>query len=164
MAIAFLLRFRMVSNAETADNEDASRVHLMEIPSEYCLPFPSSYTDEKYCDCFARRIWNNLASAKLEMMKLLGRYSRQQKLFGREFGREFGRMHFTAETWGFFCLQFTNLFSAPADFEVSHRMRVQRVVESGLVVTAARIQKECAVMQFSTKIELWTFVVFLVNR
>ena len=51
-------------------------------------------------------------------------------------------------------MQYFNLLSGPADFEGSHRMRVHRVVESGLVVKAARIQKECAVMQFSTKIEL----------
>lgn len=151
MAIAFLLRFRVVQKEQdTADGNDASSMHLMEIPSAYCLPFPSSYKDSKYSDCFARRIWNNLASAKLEMMKLLGRYSQQQGLFGREFAR----MYFTAETWGFLCVQFTNLFSRPADFEVSHRMRLHRVVESGLVVKAARIQKRCAVMRFSTKMEL----------
>jgi hypothetical protein len=86
----------------------------------------------------------------LEITKLLGRYSQQQGLLGWEFVW----MYFTAETWGFLCLQFTNLFSGPADFKVSHRMRVHRVVESGLVVEAARIQKECAVMRFSTKIKL----------
>lgn len=150
MANAFLLRFRLDQSDDTKDDKDA-RMHLMEIATGYCLPFPSSYRDSKYFDCFPRRVWNNLVLAKLEMMKLLGRYSQQQGLYGRECTR----MHFTAETWGFLGLQFANLFGEPSDLNVtSNRLRIHRLVESGLVVKAARIQRECSVMRFATKDEL----------
>jgi hypothetical protein len=71
---------------------------LMEVPTGYCLPFPSHYKNSRYHDCFAHRIWNNLISIKMEIMRLLGRYLQQQGLFGRERGR---LSNVTSETWGF---------------------------------------------------------------
>ena len=59
----------------------------------------------------------------------------------------------TAETWGFICLQCRDILctSTPAS---STRTRVHRVVESGLVVKAARVKKVCTILRFATKREL----------
>ena len=153
MAIAFVLRYRTERRANNADfvcdNESAGVLVLTKIPSNCCLPFPSCYECSKYPDCFPRRVWNNIVTVKLEMTKLLGRYSQQQGLFGRECAR----LYLTAETWGFIRLQCSDIVSE-ADFASSTRYRVHRVVESGLVVKAARVQKECTIMRFSTKKEL----------
>jgi hypothetical protein len=154
MANAFLLRYR-VNLPRAADKDDSHKQHeeeapfMIEISMRCCLPFPSCYANSRYYDCFARRIWNNLLLVKLEIMKLLGRYSQQQGLFGRECAR----LYMTAETWGFICLQCKDVLKA-SDFGSSKRHRVHRTVESGLVVKAARIQKLCTVMRFSTKTEL----------
>lgn len=149
MANAFLLRYRFDPYKES-DFEDVRRMKsLSTIPFNFCLPFPSCYRNSKYPDCFARRVWNNLLLVKLEMAKLLGRYSQQQGLYGRECAR----LYFTAETWGFLCLQCTNLFSA-SDFRPSKRTRLHRVVQSGLVVKAARVHKTCVLLRFETKMEL----------
>jgi hypothetical protein len=50
-------------------------------------------------DCFARHVWNTIVTFKLEMIKLLGRFSQQQGLFGRECAQ----LYLTAETWGVIC-------------------------------------------------------------
>ena len=144
MAIAFVLRYRAES-----DNESGGVLLLTKIPMNCCLPFPSCYECSKYPDCFPRRVWNNIVNVKLEMTKLLGRYSQQQGLFGRECAR----LYLTAETWSFISLQCSDILSE-ADFASSRRFRVHRAVESGLVVKAARVQKECTIMRFSTKTEL----------
>lgn len=152
MANAFLLRYRVnLPRAADSSNPHAEEEtpFLIEIPMRYCLPFPSCYANSRYYDCFARRIWNNIVLVKLEIMKLLGRYSQQQGLFGRECAR----LYLTAETWGFICLQCSDVLKA-SDFGSSKRHRVHRTVESGLVVKAARIQKSCTIMRFSTKTEL----------
>lgn len=153
MAIAFVVRYRAErrENDEdfVCDNESGGILVLTKIPSNCCLPFPSCYKGSKYPDCFPRRVWNNIITVKLEMTKLLGRYSQQQGLFGRECAR----LYLTAETWGFIRLQCSDILSE-ADFASSKRFRVHRVVESGLVVKAARVQKECTIMRFSTKQEL----------
>lgn len=125
------------------------RLVLSKIPLQQCLPFPSSYRGSRYHDCFARRVWNNLVMVKLEMTKMMGRYSQQQGLFGRESAR----LYFTAETWGFLCLQCSGILSVD-DFRLSKRFRVHRMIESGLVVKAARIQKTCTILRFATKREL----------
>ena len=143
MVIAFLLRYR----ADSTDN--GGILVLTKIPSDCCLPFPSSYHFSKYPDCFARRIWNNLVAVKLQMAKLLGRYSQQQGIFGKECAR----LYLTAETWCFMCLQCKDIVSE-TDFASSSRFRVHRVVESGLVVKAARVRRLCTIMRFATKKEL----------
>ena len=149
MSLAFPLRFRV----SQSDDQNSKRGELLtKMPLEYCLPFPSCYEDSKYHDCFARRVWNNIVLMKLEIMKLLGRYSQQQSLYGQESSR----LYLTAETWGLICLQCTNLFST-SDFGSSKIVRLHRIVESGLFVKAARVQKTCAVMRFSTKTELKGF-------
>ena len=70
-------------------------------------------------------------------------------------------MYLTAETWGFLGLQFSNLFSALTSSDLndmtSMRVRIHRLVESGLVLKAARIQRKCSVMRFATKSELLGF-------
>jgi hypothetical protein len=156
MANAFLLRYRVDPRREEDSNcQDDTRAtnyvsaFFIKMPMEHCLPFPSCYENSKYHDCFARRIWNNIVLVKLEIMKLLGRYSQQQGLFGRECAR----LYLTAETWGYICLQCSDVLHT-CDFGSSTRFRVHRMVESGLVVKAARVQKSCTVMRFSTKTEL----------
>jgi hypothetical protein len=86
---------------------------------------------------------------KLEMTKMMGRYSQQQGLFGRESAR----LYFTAEAWGFLCLQCSGFLSLD-ELQLSKRFRVHRMIESGLVVKAARIQKTCTILRFATKREL----------
>ena len=94
-------------------------------------------------DCFPHHVWNNIINVKLlEMTKLLGRYSQHQGLFGRECAR----LYLIAETWGFLSLQCSDILSK-ADFASSRRFCVHRVVESGLVVKVARVQKECTIMR-----------------
>ena len=139
MIFAFVLRFRF-------DNHQSM---LREIPAGYCLPFPSDYAGSCYRDCFGRRIWNNLVSIKIEIMRLLGRYS-QQGLFGRERGRA---INVTFETWGFLTFQFETMIF---DFGcgLSSRVQIYRLTESGLVVKATRIKKSCSVMRFETKTHL----------
>ena len=149
MSNAFILRYRFNPRDADSDFEDTRMQLLSKMPFDYCLPFPSCYGNSKYPDCFARRVWNNLLLVKLEMTKLLGRYSQQQGLYGRECARLF----FTAETWGFLCLQCTNLFSA-SDFRATKRTRLHRVTESGLVVRATRVRKTCVLLRFATKTEL----------
>jgi hypothetical protein len=90
------------------------------------------------------------------MTKLLGRYSQQQGLFGRERG---SLPNITRETWGFLSLQFASLFitdtsGGPAGCGVSSRIRIHRVIESGLVVKAARIRKTCTMWRFETESQL----------
>ena len=149
MANAYLLRYRFNQRRDDPDVEDARRQLLSKIPFNYCLPFPSCYKNSMYHDCFARRVWNKLLLLKLEMMKLLGRYSQQQGLYGRESAR----LSFSAETWGFLCMLCTNPFSV-SEVRASKRFRLHRVIESGLVVKAARVQKTCVLLRFATKTEL----------
>jgi hypothetical protein len=82
----------------------------------------------------------------MEIRKLLGRYSQQQGLFGRERGL---LTNVISETWGFLNKQFANLFGDSGS-GLSTRVRVYRVTESELVVEAARIKKTCIVWQFET--------------
>ncbi len=159
MTNAFLLQYRVEDPATIRrEDDDTSHINargdevtpfLITMPMENCLPFPSCYENSRYFDCFARRIRNNIVLVKLEIMKLLGRYSQQQGLFGRECAR----LYLTAETWGFICLQCSDIINV-SDFGSSKRYRVHRMVEVGLVVKAARLQKSCTIMQFSTKTEL----------
>ena len=141
-----------MNDAAVAEDDDTtSRMNklLARIPSDYCLPFPSCYQNSRYHDCFARRVWNNLLRVKLEMTRLLGRYSQQQGLHGRERSR----VSFSAEAWGFLCIQCTDIFCA-SDFRSSKRIRLHRVIDSGLVLKAARMQRTCVLLQFTTKAEL----------
>ena len=55
----------------------------------------------------------------------------------------------TSETWGFLKLQFANLFGNSGSGS-SSRVRIYRLIESGLVVKAARIKKTCIVWRFET--------------
>jgi hypothetical protein len=114
MENAFLLRYRV--NPPREDNSSNQHAEeetpfLIDIPMRCCLPFPSCYANSRYHDCFARRIWNNIVLVKLEIMKLLGRYSQRQGLFGCECAR----LYLTAETWGFICLQRNDVLKA-SDF------------------------------------------------
>jgi hypothetical protein len=59
--------------------------------------------------------------------------------------------NFTAEAWGFLCLQFFDIFDA-AGCGTSIRLRHHRVIESGLVIKAARVSKHCTILRFETKI------------
>ena len=105
MILAFILRFRLVPN--DGGGTLTQKPLLEEVPDGYCLPFPSCYKNARYHNCFARRIWHNIISIKMMITKLLGRYSQQQGLFGRERGR---LTNVTSETWGFLNRQFANLF------------------------------------------------------
>jgi hypothetical protein len=140
MILAFVVRFRFDSQSM-----------LREIPAGYCLPFPSDYAGSRYHDCFGRRIWNNLVSIKMEIMRLLGRYSQQQGLFGRERGRA---INVTSETWGFLSFQFETMISSDFGCASSSKVRIYRLTESGLVVKATRIKKSCSVMRFESKTHL----------
>jgi hypothetical protein len=146
MILAFVLRFRFVPNGGAASSAQQLPL-LTEVPEGYCLPFPSTYKTSRYHDCFAHRVWHNVISIKMEMIRLLGRYSQQQGLYGRERGR---LTNVTCETWGFLYRQFGNLF-VESGCGLSSRVRVYRVTESGLVVKAARIKKTCIVWRFETK-------------
>jgi hypothetical protein len=138
MTIAFIIRFRYKRVSDLPI--------LIGVPSGYCLPFPSSYKNSRYHDCFSSRIWNSVMCIKLEMTKLLGRYSHQQGLYGKEVCR---LSNFTAETWGFLRWQFDNVFD-DAGCGISTRIRRHRVTESGLVVRAARVIKCCTVLRSET--------------
>ena len=147
MAIAFVVRFRF---QEHAIQGQPSR--LIELPDGYCRPFPSSYPNSRYYDCFASRIWSSLICVKLEMAKLLGRYSHQQGLYGKEKCR---LSNYSAEAWGFLGLQFDNLFdNNNGCTRMSMRIRRHRITESGLVVKAAQVTKSCTVLRFETKTHL----------
>jgi hypothetical protein len=142
MAIAFVVRFRV-------EQSKRAQPMLIELPDGYCRPFPSSYPNSRYFDCFASRIWSSLICVKLEMTKLLGRYSHQQGLYGKEGCRV---PNFTGEAWGFLGLQFSNLFEQDTfGTRMSMRIRRHRITESGLVVKAARVAKSCTILRFETK-------------
>ncbi len=146
MAIAFIVRFRFQDDAIQAQTG-----RLIELPDGYCRPFPSSYPNSRYYDCFASRIWSSLICVKLEMSKLLGRYSHQQGLYGKEKCRV---SNYSAEAWGFLGLQFNNLFDNNGCGRMSMRIRRHRITESGLVVKAARVTKSCTILRFETKTHL----------
>ena len=74
MTIAFIIRFRYEQVSDLPI--------LIDVPSGFCLPFPSSYKNSRYHDCFSSRIWNSVMCIKMEMTKILGQYSHQQGLFG----------------------------------------------------------------------------------
>ena len=143
MAIAFLLRSRY-------EKVVTGLPIISDIPEGYCLPFPSAYIHSGCHDCYPSRIWNSIICLKLEMTKLLGRYSHLQGLFCKEVCR---LSNFTAEAWGFLRLQFFDIFDA-AGSGTSIRLRRHRVIESGLVVKAARVSKSCTILRFETKIHL----------
>lgn len=152
MKLAFLLRFRLVAHG-ILDERTPSLVNVPE-EDKYCRPFPSSYENARYHDCFALRVWNNMMTIKNEMTKLLGRYSQQQGMYGKERCR---LPNFTLETWKFLCYQFKDMFSdadGNSSCGVSSRTRVYRITESGLTIKAARIQRSCAIMRFETKAHL----------
>jgi hypothetical protein len=71
----------------------------------------------------------------MEIVRILGRYSQQQGLFGRERGC---LSNVTSETWGFLNRLFGNIFGATCCGS-SSRVCVYRVTESRLVVKAARV-------------------------
>ena len=147
MAIAFIVRFRFQQGTE--------KLILTDVPDEYCLPFPSSYTCSRYHDCFPSRIWNSVICIKLEMLsKLLGRYSHLQGPYGKESCRV---SNFTAETWGFLRWQLHDIFKDAAS-GTSTRIFRRRVTESGLVVKAAQVSKKnCTILRFETKSYLQRF-------
>ena len=144
MAIAFILRSRYQGLRLGA------LPMLTAVPPEHCLPFPSSYIESRYFDCYPRRIWNSIMCLKLEMTKLLGRYSHLQGLYCKEACR---LSNFTAETWGFLRWQFHDIFD-DANCKMSTRIRRHRLSESGLVVKAVRVIKPCTVLRFETKAHL----------
>jgi hypothetical protein len=144
MAIAFIVRYRW-------SHLGKSQPMLIDVPDGCCLPFPSSYRNSRYHDCFPSRIWNGVICVKLEITKLLGRYSQQQGLYGKEGCR---LSNFTAEAWGFLKLQFDNLFDDTISGGVSIRIRRHRVTQSGLVVKAAQVNKSCTILRFETKTHL----------
>lgn len=92
----------------------------------------------------------HIIGIKLEVTKLLGRYSQQQGIYTKA---QAHLTNFTAETWGFLELQFRDVFPE-SEYGTSMRVRVYRVTESGLVVKAARVHRTCAVMRFETKSQL----------
>ncbi|KAI2510048.1 hypothetical protein MHU86_4342 [Fragilaria crotonensis] len=143
MALAFLLRSR-------CEKVESGMPIISDVPNGYCLPFPSSYLRSSCHDCYPSRIWNSIMCLKLEMTKLLGRYSHLQGLFCKEACR---LSNFSAEAWGFLCLQFFDIFDA-AGCGTSIRLRRHRVIESGLIVKAARVSKRCTILRFETKIHL----------
>ena len=152
---AYVLRFRLENSTTGANGRGTARNNqplLVEVPPGYCLPFPSMYVNTRYYDCYAHRIWENVLAIKMKMTKLLGRYSQQQGLFGRERG---SLTNITKETWGFLGLQFASMFNAStggrAGCAESSRIRIHRVIESGLVLKAARIRKTCTVWRFETE-------------
>ena len=102
MAFAFLLRSR-------CKKVESGLPIISDVPGGYCLPFPSAYLHSGYHDCYPSRIWNSIMYLRLEMKKLLGRYSHLQGLFCKEVCR---LSNFTAEAWGFLCLQFFDIFDA----------------------------------------------------
>ncbi|KAI2493462.1 hypothetical protein MHU86_8975 [Fragilaria crotonensis] len=142
MTFAFVVRYR----SHLGNDQPI----LIKLPDNCCLPFPSSYQNSRYHDCFPSRMWNSVICVKLEMTRLLGRYSHQQGLYGKEVCR---LSNFTAEAWGFLRLQFDNIFDA-AGCGVSSRTRRHRVIESGLVVKAAQVSKRCTILRFETKAHL----------
>jgi hypothetical protein len=95
-------------------------------------------------------VWNKVMAIKNEMTKLLGRYSQQQGMYGRERCR---LANVTSEPWAFLNWQFKDLSSA-SDCGVSSRIRVYRITESGMTIKAARIQRSCTIMRFETKTHL----------
>jgi hypothetical protein len=177
MIHAYVLRFRLQYASTACKREGKGEVIgasnnqplLVNIPPGYCLPFPSSYMNTRYYDCFAHRIWENVLSIKMKMTKLLGRYSQQQGLFGRERG---SLTNITRETWGFLSLQFAGLFNAdatggrPAACGVSSRIRIHRVIESGLHLKS----KSCTIainMYYifgSLLIIFWVFPHYFIRR
>ena len=106
MAIAFVVRYRMLSQEQGTSEP----VRLIDLPDDCCLPFPSSYQNSGYHDCFPSRMWHSAICVKLELAKLLGRYTQQQGLFGKEQCR---LSNFTPESWAFLKLQFANAASLP---------------------------------------------------
>jgi hypothetical protein len=151
MTIAFIVRYRSTSS----QREKSEPVVMMDVPDGCCLLFPSSYQNSGYHDCYPSRIWHSLICVKLEMAKLLGRYSQQQGLYGKEGCR---LSNFTPESWGFLKLQFDNLVSHDSSAELSAgasiRIRRHRISQSGLIVKAAQIIKSCTVLRFETKTHL----------
>jgi hypothetical protein len=143
MATAFVIRYRL------GHIMDQAPILLIDLPEGCCLPFPSSYPHfcQQYHDCFPSRMWRSVICVKLEVTKLLGRYSHQQGLFGKEVCR---LSNFTAEAWGFLQLQFNNCFITG----LSTRTRRHRVSESGLVVRAVQVNKPSTILRFETKAHL----------
>jgi hypothetical protein len=144
MAIAFIVRSRY------QEQVGLELPMLTEVPPDHCLPFPSSYIGSGYYDCYPRRMWNSVMCLKLELTKLLGRYSHLQGLYCKEACR---LSNFTPETWGFLRWQFHDIFE-DADCGMSTRIRRHRLTEAGLVVKAVRVIKRCTVLRFETKAHL----------
>jgi hypothetical protein len=100
--------------------------------------FPRGTQNSRYNDCFARQIWNNVITIKMEMTKLLGRYYQQQGLYRKE---HCCLSNVTPETLGLLKQQFGNLVGNSLGCAgLSSRNRVYRVSESDLVVRAAWIR------------------------
>jgi hypothetical protein len=153
MAHAFLLRFRCKLFLDIPPM-------LIVVPDEHCRPFPSSYSSTAnaaaqppavyFHDCFPRRTWNSLMCIKLEITKLLGRYSHLQGLHCKDRCR---LSNFSSETWGYLRLQFEEIFN-DITCGVSTRIRRHRVNESGLVVKAVQVHSSCTILRFETKTHL----------
>lgn len=95
-------------------------------------------------------------SVKLLLMKLLGRYSQQQGIYAKSHARF---SNFSIETWGFLRRQFHDLFpEGGLEYGLStKRIRIHRVTESGLVVKAARVERDCTIVRFETVLQLRRF-------
>jgi hypothetical protein len=142
MSIAFVMRYRVQFHSQEP--------MLIAVPHGQCLPFPSSYVNSGYHDCYPKRIWNSIMCVKLEITKLLGRYSHLQGLYCKESCR---LSNFTSETWGFLRWQFHDIFD-DENCGMSTRIRRHRLTESGMVVKAARVSKTCTILRFETKVHL----------
>ena len=154
MSIAFLVRYRILSQ----ERRSSEPVVMIDLPESCCLPFPSSYPNSGHHDCFASRMWHRVICVKLELAKLLGRYTQQQGLYGKEICR---LSNFTPESWAFLKLQFANAASSSDESTVlvsagaSIRIRWHRVSQSGLIlVKAAQVSKSCKILRFETKAHL----------
>ena len=147
-AIAFVVRYRRVS-----EHGKSEPMEMVDLPAGCCLPFPSCYDNSGFDDCFPSRMWQSVVCVKLEMAKLLGRYSQQQGLYGKEACR---LSNFSPESWGFLKLQFGSVSddSSVISAGKSTRIRRHRVSQSGLIVKAAQLIKRCTILRFETKAQL----------
>jgi hypothetical protein len=97
--------------------------------------------------CFASHLWTQLVAIKLEVIKLLGRVSQSQGSFSKSRVR---LPNVTKDTWFFLQYQFRDFFPQSGCATTS-RARVCRVTETGLLLKAARINRECTVLRFETQ-------------
>ena len=119
---------------------------------EWCLPYPSRYVPyrQQLPDCYPSRIWNSLKVIRMEISRLLGRYSEKQGLYNTARAK----VTINNETWEYLLSKVNSTTGMPRKAITSS---VKRLLLPGLTLKSVRVLSNSAMIRFETNGDLHAF-------